>query len=337
MTECPMTRARAGWTKATVCSVVGVCCAGTFGCGGPLDVGENRRELLPVGPDNSMILLNDSVYDNWHGEYASLFQHAGGPPVLGVVVSTGGKWIDLDSNYAGWQELAATARDSGLPDLGEVVRSPSAQLERPADDSIEATSPNDSLGARFIVAESLRIFSATSQPVVIAVGGRLTDVADAYLIDPSVVERVVVVASVGSGFDADGASAEVGRPNGEMDPWAGEVVIRKFRYIQIAAHYDQTADVPATHLDELAVNPLREWIAAKISRIDANPLASDQVSVLAVGLTGFAREVHRVSPGAPIADVPTLEADLDGESLLVTSVDGAAATERFGRLLRELR
>jgi hypothetical protein len=217
----------------------------------------------------------------------------------------------------------------------ELVRSSSVQLERPEDDAIEATSPNDSFGARFIVEESLRVFAATSQPVVVAVGGRLTDVADAYLIDPSVVERVVVVASVGSGFGDDGVTAEVGRPNGEMDAWAAEIVIRKFKYIQVAAHYDQTADVPETRLDDLPTNPLGEWIAAKTPRIDSDPLASDQVSVLVGGLTAFAREFARVSPGGFDGAVPTLKADPHGESLLVTAVDGVAATKRFDQLLFE--
>ncbi len=330
-----MASGKAGSTQSAFCCVVGVCFAVASGCGGPLDVGENRREVLPVGPDAPVILLNDSVYDNWHGEYALLLQDAGGPPVLGVVVSTGGMWSDLDANYAGWQELAARTRDSGLKDMRELVRSSSARLERPEDDAIEATSPNDSLGARFIVEESLRVFLTTSQPVVVAVGGRLTDVADAYLIDPSVVERVVVVASVGSGFGDDGTTAEVGRPNGEMDPWADEIVIRKFKYIQVAAHYDQTADVPETRLDELPTNPLGEWIASKTPRIDGDLLASDQVSVLVGGLETFAREFSRVSPAGFEGEVPTLKADPNGESFLVTAGDGAAATKRLGQLLFE--
>lgn len=310
-----------------------VSCA-AVGCGGPLDVGEDLPDGLPVGADNAVILLNDSAYDNWHGEYAVLLAHGGGPRLLGVVVSTGGLWTDLQANATGWQTLLIAAEGSELAAPLEAIASDSAPLERPEDDDIEQTRANDSAGARFIVEETARVFRETSKPVVLAVGGRLTDVADAYLIDPSVAERVVVVASVGSGFGEDGTTAELGRPNGEMDPWADEVVIRRFTYVQVAAHYDQLTDLPESRLPELPANSFGDWIAAKQSRISDNPVASDQVSVLVGALDEFPVEFASVSPAGFRGDVPTLAADPEGGCYLVTKVDGASATRRFWQLLR---
>jgi hypothetical protein len=42
-------------------------------------------------------------------------------------------------------------------------------------------------------------------------------VADAYLIDHGVADRIVVVSSLGS---VSGAHGVMGPPNGELDPWA---------------------------------------------------------------------------------------------------------------------
>lgn len=302
-------------------------------CGGPLDVGSNRDSGLPVGPENPVILLNDTVTDNWQGEYALLLAHGGGPSVLGVVVSTGGLWTDLESNVSGWSQLLADATASGLPEVADLVSSASSNLERPEDDDIDATPANGSSGARYIVERSESIFAETSKPVVIAAGGRLTDVADAYLLDPSVVERVVVVASAGSNFDEADSSADVGRPNGEMDPWASEIVIQRFTYVQVGAHYDQTTDVPESRLDELPDAPFGDWLRLKRSQIDANPVAADQVSILAAALPEFVSALARVSPAAVGGDVPTLKADDSGSSYLVTTVDGTVATNRFWQLL----
>jgi hypothetical protein len=303
------------------------------GCGGTLDVGANSEGGLPVNADDPVILLNDSTQDNWHGEYAFLLARGGGPAVEGIVVSTGGIWTDLDANTRGWEQLTAAVRDSGFADVPEPLASLSNPLQRPNDDDIDSTVANDSPGARFIAEESRRLFAATAKRVALAVGGRFTDVADAYLIDPTVTDRVVVVASAGSDLGGDGTRAEIGRPNGEMDPWAVEIVVRKFIYVQVAAHYDQLTDVPDERVADLPENPLGMWISQKRSGIAPNVLAADQVSVLVAGLPSFTTQHSRVSPSPEMAAVPTLETDVEGSDYLVQAVDGAAATRRFWQLL----
>ena len=304
-------------------------------CSGTLDAGSDRpRETLPVGPENPVILSNDGPYDNWHGEYAVLLAHAGGPALAGIVVSTGGAWFDLDSNFSGWQELVTRARESGLASIPDPIRSPSAPLERPDDGNVDSTAANDSEGARFIVQKSSEL-SRSDRPVVFATGGRLTDVADAYLIDPTVTDRVIVVASLGTGFSADEQVARMGIPNGEMDPWANAVVVQRFRYVQVSAYYDQLADVPAERVAELPDNPLGVWMGAKQPDVLATPLASDQVSVIALGIPGFTLGVTHVSLSGVENDEPMLVPDRNGTGWLVTASDGAAATARFWELLLE--
>src|SRR4030095_2012436 len=131
------------------------------------------------------------------------------------------------------------------------------------------------------------------RPLVVVTGGRLTDVADAYLMDPAVTERGGVVSSLGTATASGGAMAQ---PNGEMDPWADAIVTARFRFVQVSAFYDQLTDVPAARLPDLPANPLGEWIAAKQPKIWNLNEAADQVAVVAVGIPTFAVAVNRVSP-----------------------------------------
>jgi hypothetical protein len=304
-----------------------------FSCGGTLDAGSDREAgQLPVSADNPLILSNDGVNDNWHGEYALLLARGNGNNLAGIIISTGGTWSDLDANVSGWQELVARARESGLVNPPDPVRSASQPLRRPADGTVESTQANDSEGARFIVRTSLEL-AEPARPVVVATGGRLTDVADAYLLDPTVVDRVIVVASLGTGFSELETVAHMGRPNGEMDSWADVIVLQKFRYVQVSAYYDQLTDVPAERVTELPPNAFGDWMRNKRTQILSTPLASDQVSAIAVGLPTFTRGVVRVSHYGWDGDQPTLAPDPTGRAWLVTASDGAAATARFWQLL----
>ena len=155
----------------------------------------------------------------------------------------------------------------------------------------------------------------------------MTDVAIAYLIDPTVVERTVVVSSLGSATATGGTMSD---PNGEMDPWADVIVTSKFRFVQVSAYYDQLLDVPAA---------LGRWIKMKQPTVWDLPKAADQVAVLAVGLPTFAAAVDRVSVAALPADAtvgPELLSGPDGESWLVRRSNGAEAGKRFWQALKEL-
>jgi hypothetical protein len=209
-------------------------------------------------------------------------------------------------------------------------------LVRPASSDIDQTDPNNSEGANLIRTESERL-SLPYRPLVVVTGGRLTDVADAYLIDHSVVDRVVVVSSLGSLTDSGGGAMTA--PNGEMDPWADVIVTSKFRYVQVSSFYDQTTDVPTSRISDLPPNnKFSDWIAAKQSKIFNLAKAADQVAVAAVGIPGFAVEVKRVSAVGP-ADAgatngPNLVDDPSGHIWLVRQVAGNKATDRFWELLK---
>ena len=292
--------------------------------------------LLPVDERNPILLTNDGVYDNWQGEYAVLLANGAGPKLAGIIVNASAPWPDIDANVAGWRGLVAAARASGLQGIPDPITSLGPALSRPASGQIEATAPNQSAGARLIVDTSARV-SLPYRPLVVVTGGRLTDVADAYLMDPTVAERVVVAASLGSVTDTGAAMAA---PNGEMDPWADAIVTARFRFVQVSAFYDQLTDVPGSRLSELPDNPLGDWIAAKQPKIWNLPQSADQVAVLAVGIASFAVDVQRVSAAGPVGPGATAGPELltgqNGTAWLVSQCASSEASERFWQALLDL-
>jgi len=94
----------------------------------------------------------------------------------------------LDANVTGLRDLVLAARESGLRNIPDPIASIGPPLVRPASGEIDATAPNRSEGARFIVDASQRL-SLPYRPLVVVTGGALTDVADAYLLDRTVAER----------------------------------------------------------------------------------------------------------------------------------------------------
>ena len=235
-------------------------------------------------------------------------------------------WVGTET----WSPPPSPAGCSNLPDP---IASIGAPLVRPASGKIEDTQANRSEGALRIVATSSKL-GFPYRPVVIATGGALTDVADAYLVDRTVTERVVVVSSLGSATSTGGG---MGKPNGNNDPWADFIVASKFRYVQVSAWYDQLTDVTTSNLPTLPSNALGAWIAAKQPNLWQWSPASDQVAVLAVGLPSFATAIERVSRDGSVdggaTAGPDLATDQSGSGWIVTGCDGMAAKTRFWEIL----
>ena len=315
---------------ALLCAAVTVLALVATGCRQTLDVGSNRP--LPVDARNPVVLVNDEPYRNWQGEYAMLLANGGGLTLAGIVVGNSTAWPDLNGNMTGWQDMVAAARASGMQNIPDPITSTGATLQRPASGDIDATTPNGSAGAHLIVDKSASL-SLPDRPIVVATGGRLTDVADAYLIDHTVTDRVVIVSALGTSSASGG---EMGDPNGKMDPWADVIVAARFHYVQVSAYYDQLTDVPTSRLSALPANQFGDWIAEMQPNIWSLPQAADQVSVLAAALPGFVVDVERVSAEAVDAGAtagPTLTGDPNGSAWLVRQIAGAVATERFWKLL----
>jgi hypothetical protein len=303
--------------------------------GGSVDVGEDLPHgSLPVDERNPVILANDSATDNWTGEYAMLLANSGGPPLVGIVVNPSTYWPDVATNVSGWNQLIAAARSSGLRNIPDATASSGDPLVRPADGQIDSTAPNQSDGAKLILDLSARL-SLPWRPVVVVTGSRLTEVADAYLMDPTVTDRVVVVSALGG---AASTGTVMGWPNGELDPWADWIVSQRFRYIQVNGYYGQLGDVPSAKAANLPANPLGTWMAAKIANLKQTPMASDQIGVLAVGVPAFVTAVSRAvtDTSAPFDATtgPPLVANANGDVWVVSSCDTSMAADRLWKMLQ---
>jgi hypothetical protein len=300
------------------------------GCGGSLEAGWDDTGLLPVDGRNPVVLCNDGATDNWQGEYAMLMASKGTLSLAGIVISTSPVWSKINDNIAGWQTMVDDARQSGLKNIPDPKESNGGNLVRPSDGKIDSTVPNRSNGALFIIDKSKEV-SHPYRPMVVVTGGRLTDVADAYLSDPTVAERIVVVSSLGSTTKDGGA---MGIPNGEMDTWADVIVAQRLRYVQVSAFYDQTADLPASLLPQLPSNAFTSWMRAKQTQVFNNLQAADQVAVAAVGIPSFVSAVSKVvQRGTDSNNIPTLADDANGPIWLVTQIKGALATARLAEML----
>ena len=308
------------------------------GCGGTLDAGRDvpHNPLLPVDERNPVILLNDGWSDNWSGEYAVLLANSGGPPLAGIIVNADKFWRTLSDNAAGWTNLVMAARSSRLTGIPDVTPSAAAQLVKPSDGQIESTAPNRSAGAQLIVNLS-RQFSQPLRPLVVLADGPLTDVADAYLIDPTVVDRVVVVAALGSYAAPNGV---MNVPNGDLDSWASWIVAQRFTYVHVGIWYDQSNDVPATELSALPMNPFTSWVAAKQPKVFTDIItASDQIAELASGMSQFVTGVQRAVPdlsgGFDASKGLMLVPHDGGNDWVVTQTKPAVGTMRLQQLLAD--
>jgi len=322
-------------SRRAIAACVGVAIAAA-GCGGTLDAGRDvPRGMLPVDARNPVIIDNDTWEDDWSGEHAMLLASSGGLRIAGIIASASPYWPDATFNATGWGKMVAAARASGLKNIPDVTMSTGLPLVRPASGQVDETQKNDSAGANLIVRLS-RQMSTPSRPLAVICLVPLTNLADAYLIDHSVVDRVVVVAQLG---ELGNPNTTMDGPNGDLDPWAGWIVAQKYpRYVQVSAYYPQAGDVTAADLTRLPNNPLGNWMRDKQPKIYTIPQAADQISVLAVALPTFVLQVQRVTPDLSVAfdnmQGPPLRPDDAGKGLVVTKIDSTlAATTLWEKLL----
>ncbi len=291
---------------------------------------DDFRDELPLREDSPIVICNDGHVDNWQGEYAILLANTDGPPLAGIIINDSWPWPELGENMAGWEQMVTAARDSGLTGIPDPVASSGPVLSRPSDGQIDSTVPNRSDGAQFILDASERL-AEPERPLVVVTGGRLTDVADAYLMDHTLPDRVVVVSSLGS-VTSDGG--EMGIPNGEMDVWADVIVAQRFRYVQVSTFYEQDGDVPPDLLSLLPENPFTAWVKAKQPEVWETDVAADQVAVLTVAMSDFVTAVTQVQQAGESSEgLPLLSSSSEGSAWLVTEVDGSIATARMRAML----
>jgi hypothetical protein len=303
-------------------------------CGGQLDAGyDTPHGELPVDERSAMVVINDGARDNWQGEYAALLAASGRIRLVGMVVNASAEYAMLDVNVTGYRQMIAAARESEMRHLPDPTASVAPSLARPASGLAQDTLPNRSEGARLLV-QAAKQWGTVAHPLTIATGGALTDVADAWLLDPTLAERAVVVASLGR---TEKSGASTGEPNGNRDPWSTFIVMTQLRFVQVNGYYDQLADVPESRVSELPANAFGAWMAQKRTDILALIHACDQVSVLAAALPWFAQDVTRTRLASGTGSSTLVDSDPAGPLWHVAQVDSDRAREELWSLLGDPR
>jgi hypothetical protein len=119
---------------------------------------------------------------------------------------------------------------------------------------VNDTRPLDSRGSRQIVCEAK--LATSEKPLVVCVGGPLTVVADAYLLDQSIADKLVVAW-------LDNYRDGMYGFNGWSDGWAAYIVLEKLRLVQFTVEGDPFASVPKDRLQNDPATPMREFMGPK--------------------------------------------------------------------------
>jgi hypothetical protein len=318
-------------TRQRARAAVGLGVSALLGCSGKLDAGEDTsHSALPVDERSAIVMINDGPRDNWQGEYAIVLAAHRHVQFVGLIVDSSPNYPSLEDNVAGFREMIQAARDSGMTHLPDPTASVSPSLVRPTNGVIDATTPNRSEGAHLILDAAAR-FGTRVHPLVVATGSALTDIADAYLLDPTLAERAVVVSSLGT---ATAKGALAGGPNGNIDVWSTIIVTSRMRFVQVNGYYEQLLDVPATRAAELPDNRFGAWMAGKRGEILELVYACDQVSVMAAALPWFAAGVTRLR-AEPGDDIPVLTPDPAGQIWHVAEADSDRARDELWSALKD--
>jgi len=243
------------------------------------------------------------------------------------------------------QELIEKARRSGLRNLPDATAGPSLSLKRPASRRVEDTVPYGTPGSWLIVKEARK--ATPTKPLVVVMGGQGTCVADAYLMDPSIADKMVLAWNVGnknSSGDVDYYSYNLG-----VDPWATYIAFERLRVVAFPyTHDDNHADdgfaaTPKSRLGELPDTELRQTMREAAWPRGGGTVSEPTVDIDVTGAIALTRldyvlNTKRVSFGRWEPDpwgegkqVPYFKQDPEGRVLVVWESNAAVATEEWWR------
>lgn len=206
-----------------------------------------------------MIYDNDWWFDTPDKNYLWAKASLGEADLRGNIVSRdmwdwrNGYLYKLEQGMEDARKSIAIARRSGLRNIPDPVAGSDRAFERPKSGKIEDTKVFRSPGSDLIVAEARK--ATPQKPLLVFVGGPLNTVANAYLTDASIAEKMIVFMTDLRGY------------NGK-DPWANTIVATRCKLINYGAHiwWPQRPEPPAMPLERFKELPKNE-MTADIERI----------------------------------------------------------------------
>ncbi len=179
----------------------------------------------------------------------------------------------FESAYSNLVHAISAARRSGFTGIPDATRGANRLLIEPASGNIDDTRELGSAAARAMVRAARNATHA--KPLVVVVGGPVGTVADAYLLDHSIADKLVVCWFGGCSRSKD----DMGEYQGWVDPWAAYIVASKFRLIAVRAGLGSAYPGKAWILAKLPDTPLRAWMYNKhfidVNGVENGPFDGD--------------------------------------------------------------
>ncbi len=178
-------------------------------------------------------LIDNDIMDDAHTVEIALAAGSSGLMNLRAILIS--RWVPYENrwNAVVQQAWAAMIRTAAIKDgfanvppiYPGVPLGMTSDQRIPASQRIEDTVPFKTPAAYKIVEEA-RDCTARN-PLIVIVGGRATCVADAYLIDPTIADKVIVAQYL----DYVGDDGHLPGYNIQQDMWAANIVLKNFRVV----------------------------------------------------------------------------------------------------------
>ncbi|HMG89670.1 MAG TPA: Ig-like domain-containing protein, partial [Chryseolinea sp.] len=194
----------------------------------------NGLQLTGVDQTNPVIYDNDLVYDTPDPFFIWLKAHKGQVRLVGNIntrdmYNQPNYTFTHDDTFKDWVDLYNRAQQSGLQNIPAPIKGTSIALVKPASGVIEQTQYSSSPGVDLIIAEAHK--ATPEKPLVILVGGNVSSIANAYLKDNSIANKVVVLHFAGYRYNSPTYNT--------TDFWSSYVVMKRFRYVSWAGNGNQ--------------------------------------------------------------------------------------------------
>jgi hypothetical protein len=298
--------------------------------------GHAQVSLLPYDASHHVWYDNDfsNDYIDW---YLMAIASSSGVALRGITTTTS-ETLYFDEIAARRSLVVANGRASGFRNVPEPLPGADRVLNPPASGSIEFTTPVVSAGTVALVAAAHQAYAETGKPLVVCVGGPLTSVASAYLLDPTIAGKMIVAF-------VDNYDSYLGGYNGGTDPWAAYVVLERLQLVYFPIYPDNaTGAIPRLSkewiLNVLPPSPARDHMyALRLDVVNESDGDADGMAAVSLLAPRYVHAVKRVSFGGWLDvgaagsphHVPTLKADPNGTALVVTQADALAAAMEYQR------
>ena len=294
-----------------------------------------RKVVLPYDRTNPVIYDNDwtNDYVDW---YLMALASAGDIKYVGISTSSSippyNKHMTakhLAKSVEWRRKIVRLGRESGFRNVPDPVAGTVGNLKKPASGKVADTRPLDSPGSRQIIREAHK--ATPAKPLVVCVGGPLTVVADAYLLDNSIADRLVVAY-------LDNHNAGMYGFNGWSDGWAAYIVLTKLRLVQFTVQSKSAAQIPKKRLFELPDSPARDFMIASTPDVAAPQGDADGPPAISLMRPDYIKKLKRVSfrrwKKRHDHEMPMFKDDPGSRAIVVTEVDRDVATNEWFRAMK---